>query len=147
MDNSKNMKILILFFIFFLTACASTPVPFEKATPIPKDRIYFQPGVTNQNSATSIFIRDKGIQGNMVYAHLFINGVHAAAFDVGERAVFSLKPGEYIFTLKPTDPFGMTISDSISQKLDVGKDYLYRVFFDGNSWRIQRVHPEIHNNP
>jgi len=142
------MQMFILILALFITGCASTPVPLDKAALISKDRIYYQPPPpTNKPAARSIFIRDRGIQGNMVNAHIFINGIHAAALDVGERADFSLEPGEYIFTVKPTDPLGMTVSDSLNQTLYSGKDHLYRVFFDGNSWRIQRVHPEIQNNP
>jgi len=139
-------KFILVFLIILLSACASTPVHHEKAVLVPKDRIYYQSTNENQNKTKGIFVRDRGIQGNMVYAHLFINGVRAASLDVGERVDFVLVPGEYIFTVKPTDPLGMTISDSIGQTLYAGKNNYYRIFFDGNSWRIQRVHPNMQND-
>ena len=143
MNNTRNFLLVIFSpLAFLLSACASVPVHPDEAKLVPADRIYYQSAPASPQMAKAIFIRDRCIHGNMVYYHLWINGIHAAALDVAERVDLWLEPGEYIFTVKPTDPIGMTISDSLDQTLHTGNEHVYRISSDGPI-RIQRVHPAM----
>jgi len=130
----------ILAAALIVAGCATVPTPVSQAIPTPADRIYY-PDARNGPVATVIFVRDTGFVGSAVYQNLTINEERGAAIDVGERATLRLSPGEYVFAVTPTDPFGSWAPFSIDQRLEAGKTYFYRILTDGNTMetRIQRV--------
>jgi hypothetical protein len=140
------MKYFLFIITFFIISCTSTPVPIYDAEFTPEKRIYYKSKNPNRDGAIAVFIRDRSMHGKWVHANLFINEKHAADIDVGERVDFILDPNEYIFSVKLTDSLGLTISDSLNQTLQSGKEYYYRIFMDAYSWRIQRVHPALQNS-
>ena len=113
---------------------------------VPSERVYFKSTPLDSPLVWAVFIRDEGFLGAGTYTHLFINGEHAAALDVGERLELQLAPGEYIFGVKPTDPLGLHSILSIDQQLQAGKRYYYRIVVVGptaGATRIQRFYPDV----
>lgn len=138
------MRLAILATLLLVSACATAPTPLGEAKSVPSDRIYAKVTPPALSSARVIFIRDQGFAGGGVYQHVFINGQRAASIDVGEQLELFLEPGEYIFGVQPTDPFGTHTLYSIDQQLQSGRHYYYRLLIDGGSLqsRIQRFTPE-----
>lgn len=115
-----------------LVGCATTPMPVDKAKITPSERVYLKTQSSPEN-ATVVFIRDEGFLGSGVYQNLTINEEKAAAVDVGEKVMFWLPAGEYLFGVTPTDPFGGAAGFSIDQRIEAKKTYMYRILIDGNS--------------
>lgn len=135
-----DMRFIAVALIASLAACATTPIPITKASAVPAERI-FVPTTTAGPAAKAIFVRDTGLLGSGVFHHLYINGKLAASLDGGEKIEIRLPPGEYIFGVKPTDPFGSAAVYSIDQQLKQDLVYTYRLLVDGNSFmaRLQRT--------
>lgn len=140
------MNHLLLTFAVLLTlsGCATAPIAIKEATVVPAERIFLSEKVSLLENARAVFLRDVGFTGSGVYHHLFIDGKKAASLDPGEKVEFVLPPGEHIFGVIPTDPFGVHQLNTIDQELKPGRNYFYRIQTDGNSFRtvIQRFLPE-----
>ncbi|MDD5169494.1 MAG: hypothetical protein PHN75_11805 [Syntrophales bacterium] len=138
MRRKVVFPVLLTSLIFM--ACGHTLVHPDRAKIVPPDRIYYHPKqIDDQQLAKCIFVRDSQIQGNMVNAHLFLNGIHAAAIDVGERVDFLLEPKKYIIAVKPTDIIGgMTAGNIISHNVEAGNTYYFHIFF-GPPWSVLPV--------
>lgn len=138
---SRLIAFPLAFAASILAGCATSSVAPAAAAPTPKERIFYTQKVSTKSPAKAVFVRDTGFTGAGVYKHLSINGEKAASLDVGERADFVLEPGEYVFSVIPTDAFGTHNDYAIDQVLQPGRTYFYRVLTDGNSMmtRIQRV--------
>lgn len=123
-----------------VSACATSPTPISRAVETPIERKFYKASIDGP-FATATFIRDTGFFGSAVYQHLFINEEQAADVDVGEKVSFRLRPGEYVFSVIPTDPFGVSAPYAIDQKLEAGKSYYYRILLDGatEGTRLQRT--------
>lgn len=100
--------------------------------------------IPRNGNAQATFVRDVGFTGSGVSDHLFIDGAKAASLNPGEKVEFVLPPGEHIFGVVPTDPFGTHSLNTIDQELKAGKVYFYRIQTDGNSFRtvLQRFIPD-----
>lgn len=144
----KNL-LMLLALSLILCSCATTPIRLQEATAVPAARIYFNKKPSTANPARAIFVRDVGFTGRGVYQHVYINGERAASLAVGERFDVHLDPGDYIFGVMPTDPFGSHAMYSIDQTLIADKSYFYRILIDGNSMtsRIHRYVPGSPGNP
>ena len=117
-----------------LSGCAATTsVQLKDAQFVPNDRIFRSEKLSPASNATATFVRDVGFVGGGVYQHLFIDGVKSASLDPGEKVEFVISPGEHIFGVLPTDPFGSSSMNSIDQDLKVGRQYFYRIQTDGNT--------------
>jgi hypothetical protein len=142
--NSRSFLLIAFTALVSLTGCATTPTPIKEARPVPKDRIFLTSDANERGNARVTFIRDGGFTGAGVYQHLFIDGTKAASLDPGETVEFVLRPGEHIFGVVPTDPFGVHAVNTIDQELRSDRQYFYRLQTDGNSMRsfIQRFVPD-----
>lgn len=92
------MKITYFVFpiMFFLTGCASTPIPVSSAAPTPSERLLaFQVPIQGP-SGTLVITRDKGLVGSACYFGFFINEVLAARLSPSETARFQVAPGELV---------------------------------------------------
>lgn len=125
-----------------LSGCATSPVPLDVAKQVPAERISMksQPGL---DAATVTFVRDSGALGSAVLHHLFINDEPAARLEPGEAVSFHLQPGDYVFSVVPTDPFGTKARMSTDVTLRPRGQYFYRLQTDGDSFLtvIQRFIP------
>ena len=80
-----------------LAGCATSPVPAEKADPVPSARLYaYQPPLSGQ--ATLIITRDKGFTGSGCNTKISIDGQRAASIASGESAKFYLAAGEHMIS-------------------------------------------------
>lgn len=133
-------RCVIIVMVLALFGCATTPTPISEARMTPADRIFYKPH-KSEAMVTAVFVRDTGLTGSGIYKHLAINDEQAASIDVGEKVILQLAPGEYVFSVSATDPFGASAPFAIDQKLETGKTYYYRILTDGNtmSTRIQRM--------
>ena len=140
------MKTIVLGFIVLIgiSGCATSPTATKDAQAAPLDRIFRTGQLPYEGNARTTFVRDVGFTGSGVYQHLFIDGSKAASLNPGEKVEFVLPPGEHIFGVIPTDPFGTHALNTIDQDLKPGKHYFYRIQTDGNSFRsvVQRFVPE-----
>lgn len=141
------MKIGAFFTIAALgiAGCATSPIPVNQAQSVPADRVFLQEQLPREGNSFAVFVRDVGFLGSGVYYHLFIDGKKAASMNPGERVEFVLTPGEHIFGVIPTDPFGAHAFNTIDQDLKPNRQYFYRVLSDGNSGRtaVQRFTPQV----
>ena len=138
-----NLKSLLSPIVtLMLGACATAPVPQDIAKFAPHERVFLKT-VAGPGMATAIFIRDSGASGSAVSQSLAINNKIAAELNTSEKAVFHLKPGDYIFSAPPFDPFGSKATMAIDQELKPDRTYSYRILMDGNSGLIfiQRLLP------
>jgi len=140
------MKAVVLGFIVLISisGCATSQMPTKDAQTVPADRIFRTEHLPHEGNARVLFVRDFGFTGSGVYDHIFIDGNKAASLNPGEKVEFILHPGEHIFGVVPTDPFGTHSLNTIDQDVKSGKQYFYRIQTDGNSFRtvVQRYLPE-----
>ena len=93
----KSIETLVVILTALLvTGCATTPTPREEARKIDSTRLlaFQEPSVIN--SGTITITRDSGLLGSGCYYAFWINGKLSARFAPGERASFSVLPGEHI---------------------------------------------------
>lgn len=119
--------------IFFatLTGCATSPVPLDQTQEVPGERTYLKGEDKREGNARVTFVRDKGFSGSGVYQHVYVNGVKSFSLNPGERASLNLKPGEYSFSVVPTNPFGTHVANAIDQDLKADRVYVYRIMING----------------
>jgi len=79
-----------------LAGCSTTPVPAEKARPVPADRIHGFQAKPQGDFGTMVVTRDAGLTGSGCYVVLKIDGDKAASFGTSETATFLLEPGEKV---------------------------------------------------
>lgn len=127
-----------------LSGCATSPISNRDAQPVPADRIFHNEKLPIEGNTHVLFVRDVGFMDSGVYQHLFIDGKEAALINPGEKVEFTLAPGEHIFGVIPTDPFGSFTLNTIAQDLKPGKRYFYRIQMDGNGLSsFQHFLPEV----
>lgn len=90
----KLLGCLIL--LCLICSCTTAPVKVSDAINVPQSRLYAYQTKTPEATATIVAIRDSGFVASACYSALYIDDVLSAKFDVGEKAVFYVKPGEYI---------------------------------------------------
>ena len=138
-------KIQFVFVALFLVGgCATSPTALSTAKDAPPDRVFLPAPQSSASLAKAVFVRDQGFLGSGVYQHIYVNGKKAASLEPGEKVELTFEPGEYIFGVRPTEPFGTTALYSIDQLLAAGKVYHYRILIDGNTFmsRLQRYMPD-----
>lgn len=138
----KNFA-LLLTSLCLATGCATSAISQKEAKFAPAEQIFLNSQLPSLGNAQVIFVRDIGFLGSGVYQNLFIDGQKAASLNPGEKVQFVLPPGEHIFGVIPTDPFGTHALNTIDQDLKPNKQYFYRIQTDGNSFRsvVQRFFP------
>lgn len=140
----KAAAIGFIILIIGVSGCATSTIPTKDAVFVPADRIFRTQQLPQGGNVQAVFVRDVGFTEAALYQHLFIDGSKAASLNPGEKVEFVLSPGEHIFGVVPTNPFGTYSLNTIDQDLKSGKRYFYRIQTDGNSLRtvIQRFFPD-----
>lgn len=113
--------------------CATVEVPLVATAQVPASRIFIVSEPVSDANATVIFVRDKGFVGSGLYLHLSINGAKAAALNPSERVEWRLKPGDYAFGVKFTDPFSASAVVTVAQEVKSGRTYVFRLVTDGTT--------------
>jgi hypothetical protein len=84
--------------VLLLVGCATTPVPADKAKPVPPDRIFIQPQAQS-DSGQIVIVRDGGLFGSACNVGFYLDGTLAAELASAEVATFAVPPGEHIMGL------------------------------------------------
>lgn len=122
-------KALILLAAVGVTGCTTTPVPTDKATDIPFERVSDKSLLqVGSDKGTVIIKRDSGHVGNACYSKLYLDGKEIAQIDVAEKLVFHPDKGEHIIGAYPGICGGSLSEASI--RVEVGKTITYRVGYD-----------------
>ena len=85
-----------------MTACHTTPVSLEKASPIPSTRLLAFQDADNPGNSRVTVIRDKGLGGARgCFLVIYVNETMAARIEKGEKATFNLSPGPLLLVVGP----------------------------------------------
>lgn len=88
--------------MMFCSACSTTMVHPDKATPVPPQRVFsFQQNENPLENGKLVITRDKGIMYDAFLFGLRINGQRAACFDQAETGQFFVPAGEVILQMGP----------------------------------------------
>jgi hypothetical protein len=91
------MKRFFMVSLLLLTACTTSPVSINSASPVPSDRLLaFQPEPSGA-FAPVVVVRDSGFQGSACDIGFYVDGKLSASFAPSERATFNVPVGEHIF--------------------------------------------------
>lgn len=118
--------------VMILAGCATTPPPTDRLKPAPQAQITALPVVASATPASVRVVRDEGYIGSAVFIHVSLNGKKLASLNPGEYFDFTVDPGEYLFSVIPTDPFGGRHPTSVETVWRANEKYNYRVGADGN---------------
>lgn len=134
------MRILIgAIAVALLAGCSTSPISADKARLAPAERVTgYQSSV--EGGGKIIVTRDTGFIGGGCFAGIYLNGDRVAKLDPGEKAVFSVKSGEWIVGaglegsgLCAVNPERIEITESVGP----GQTKKFRVYNPGdNSFRI-----------
>ncbi|WP_421793540.1 hypothetical protein [Hydrocarboniphaga effusa] len=108
--NSMISRIALMVPFFAVAACATTPVPVERAQAVPADRLLaFQADNTKSGGSGGgvdvgniTVTRDKGMTASGCTYELSINSTKAAVYRPGETATFSVPAGDVLLGVGPT---------------------------------------------
>jgi hypothetical protein len=89
--------------VALLAGCATSPVPADKADPVPASRLY---AFSGKSEAQLLVTRDSGLYGSGCNYRLYIDGTLAAEFASGEVARFGVKAGKHVLGVKPSAACG-----------------------------------------
>ena len=110
-------------------ACATTPVLFAKASPVPKDRLF--PGSDRfsehkEGTVRVIVVRDTGMLGSGVRTEFRIDGDPIATLWTSERLELFLPIGQHIFSVAPSPRLGGALVET-AFTLESGRSYAFRI--------------------
>lgn len=95
-------KLALVIVCCLAAGCATSPVTYAEAEPVPLERILAKEMTTVQPNAARLSItRDSGMAGAACSQQLFIDGRHVADFRPGERLDVYVTPGEHVLSAKP----------------------------------------------
>ena len=99
---------LIALSLASLTACATSAISPEEASPVPAERIasarYADPAA---GAVPCMFIRDSGLYGAGVTIELYIDGERVAGFRPSERLRLYLPEGDHLMGSRSSPNFGL----------------------------------------
>ncbi len=118
-----------------MTACHTTPVSLEEASPTPSTRrLAFQDANHPGNSRVTV-IRDTGVGVPECYVEIYVNETVAARIDTGEKVTFYLSPGPLLLGVGP-DRQGQLLcgydpgnSTQIKTTLGTNEEKVFRISF------------------
>ena len=139
-------RFLLLFIVIALIGCAipTTPITsMKEASAVPSMNVFYK----SEGSVNNVvFIRDKGFQLSLNTAYLFMKidpnyeKIQLANLRPGEMVGFSLKEGEYVFSVEFNDMGIIIRENEISQKIESNKTYFYRISpVHSGGFQIQRT--------
>jgi len=82
--------------LFALAGCATSPVPEEKAKPVPVDRALLLQSKPTGPYGTILVTRDTGFLGGGCFLAVHVDGQLAARIDTGEVVRFYVPVGDHL---------------------------------------------------
>lgn len=108
------MHVWVIALVFFITACASSPVTIEQATTVPETRI-LAPQLLAQtpNTGSLVVKRDSGFMGSACTVRVFVDAVPVADLGPAEKVEVFVPLGEHSVVVRPNGVCGGGISESV----------------------------------
>lgn len=91
--------ILISLLLAFTAGCSTSPVAFDEAKPVPKDRVFAFSSKPATPYGTIVVARDTGFIGGGCFVAIHVDGKVVARIDTGEVASFYLPVGDHLVGL------------------------------------------------
>ena len=92
------MKLIVgAFALAMLAGCATSPLPSDKADPVPSSRLFARQKQT-VGDAVLVVTRDTGFVGSGCNTTISIDGVKSAEISSGETAKFYVSAGDHIIS-------------------------------------------------
>ncbi len=118
-------KAVIFLALVVLAGCATKPIQFDQAKPVPSKRLYaFQ---DKSQPAKILVTRDSGYQGFLCGVKFYIDGKLAAQLETSEKAIFYVPEGAHTVSADhnchgPVDGTVLTTTteDSAGLRISVG---------------------------
>jgi len=119
--------------VALLAGCATSPVPADKADPVPRNRLF---AFSGKSESLLVVTRDSGLYGSGCNYRLYIDGTLAAEFASGEVARFGVKAGKHILGIKPSAACGGW--GLVEREVDVktGETVRRRITLSGDNFDI-----------
>jgi len=119
--------------VALLAGCATSPVPADKADPVPRNRLF---AFSGKSESQLVVTRDSGLYGSGCNYRLYIDGTLAAEFASGEVARFGVKAGKHILGIKPSAACGGW--GLVEREVDVktGETVRRRITLSGDNFDI-----------
>ncbi|WP_426160141.1 hypothetical protein [Pseudomonas sp. TSRC2-2] len=119
--------------VALLAGCATSPVPADKADPVPSNRLF---AFSGKSESQLVVTRDSGLYGSGCNYRLYIDGALAAEFASGEVARFGVKAGKHILGIKPSAACGGW--GLVEREVDVktGETVRRRITLSGDNFDI-----------
>lgn len=119
--------------IALLAGCSTSPVPADKADPVPSNRLF---AFSGKSESQLVVTRDSGLYGSGCNYRLYIDGALAAEFASGEVARFGVRAGKHILGIKPSAACGGW--GLVEREVDVktGETVRRRITLSGDNFDI-----------
>lgn len=131
---------ILLIIAAFLTSCATDPTPAGEVRPVSGSQV-IEPSYFRRTDASEIEVlikRDSGFLGAGSGIIFTINGKPVAKFGAGQGATVYLKPGRYLFGVRPT--VDIVTSLPVETDVEVSRSFsqTYRIHSSLGSVHIAR---------
>ena len=126
-EGMKNLLLLLTFLV--IAGCATGPVRYKDASPIPDDNLlegYSKYAQQQEGSVRVIVVRDWEFLGGGYAIKLRINGVSVAKFWSSQRLELFLMPGGYVFRLE-TPTLDLAGTNEEEFQIKSGASYIFRI--------------------
>ena len=137
------VKTAMLMGTLLLSACSTTPVTQQSASPVDPDRIYhpsYLGPAESAGDATIIFLRDKGFSGAGCSHDMYVDNVKVFAIRHGEKITIHVPAGQHFFRLETGGGLCPNIAASQETTLTPGARQVYRILLPSDgSLRLTRI--------
>lgn len=128
--------------LLLVSACSTTPVTQQSATPVSTERIYQASyiGAASTSGATVTFLRDSGFFGSGCSHDMYVDNVKVFAIREGEKITIHVPAGRHFFRLETGGGLCPNISTSQEAAVSAGARRTYRILLPSDgSLRLTRI--------
>lgn len=133
-DMKKTLVLTALSVVVGLSGCATQPVTFAQAKPVPPSRLI----AAGSGDASILIKRDSGFVGGACNTRIYMNGTLSALLGAGEVVQLRSKPGAAIIGAEPDGMCGGNLKE-LAATLDPTKDNRFRVLIDQGHVHVDRA--------
>ncbi|MBI1976150.1 MAG: hypothetical protein HYS56_01415 [Candidatus Omnitrophica bacterium] len=99
--TQTNLFCAVLASAVFTSGCATTPVSYSEARPVPLKRVFAPQFLTERAETVKITVkRDSGFTGSACTFSVFLDGSLIAELRGGERVDLYVKPGDHVLSTR-----------------------------------------------